>query len=106
MKAFAAAPARSHTLPPASRATHSKTPLTSSFSEKVQITLAMTLLHAGVDTAVIALWLGHADIRSTNIYLHADMTIKQRALELTAQVSTPPGRYRPKDAVLAFLEGL
>ena len=67
---------------------------------------AMTLLHAGVDTAVIALWLGHADIRSTNIYLHAGMTIKQRALELTAQVSTPPGRYRPKDAVLAFLEGL
>jgi site-specific recombinase XerD len=67
---------------------------------------AMTLLPAGVDTAVIALWLGHADIRSTNIYLHADMTIKQRALELTAQVSTPPGRYRPKDAVLAFLEGL
>jgi site-specific recombinase XerD len=67
---------------------------------------AMTLLHAGVDTAVIALWLGHADIRSTNTYLHADMTIKQRALELTAQVSTPPGRYRPKDAVLAFLESL
>jgi site-specific recombinase XerD len=67
---------------------------------------AMTLLHAGVDAAVIALWLGHADIRSTNTYLHADMTIKQRALELTAQVSTPPGRYRPKDAVLAFLESL
>ena len=37
---------------------------------------------------------------------HADMTIKQRALELTAQASTPPGRYRPKDAVLAFLESL
>ena len=67
---------------------------------------AMPLLHAGVDTAVIALWLGHEGIGSTNIYLHADMTIKQRALELTAQVSTPPGRYRPKDAVLAFLEGL
>ena len=67
---------------------------------------AMTLLHAGVDTAVIALWLGHADIRSTNTYLHADMTIKQRALELTAPASTPPGRYRPKDAVLAFLESL
>lgn len=66
----------------------------------------MTLLHAGVDTAVIALWLGHADIRSTTIYLHADMTIKQRALELTAQASTPPGRYRPNDAVLAFLESL
>ncbi|NDV07683.1 integrase [Rhodococcus sp. IEGM 248] len=60
----------------------------------------------GVDTAVIALWLGHSDIRSTNVYLHADMTIKQRALELTAQTATPPGRYRPNDALLAFLEGL
>ena len=67
---------------------------------------AMTLLQAGVDTAVIALWLGHADIRSTNIYLHADMTIKQRALELTAPASIPPGRYRPTDSLLAFLEGL
>ena len=66
----------------------------------------MTLLHADVDTAVIALWLGHADIRSTNTDLQADMTIKQCALELTAQVSTPPGGYRPKDAVLAFLESL
>jgi integrase len=66
----------------------------------------MTLLHAGVDTAVIALWLGHADIRSTNIYLHADMTLKQHALELTAQPSTPPGRYRPNDTTLAFLESL
>lgn len=67
---------------------------------------AMSLLHAGVDTAVIALWLGHADIRSTNVYLHADMTIKQRALELTTPTSTPPGRYQPTDTLLAFLEGL
>jgi site-specific recombinase XerD len=67
---------------------------------------AMTLLQAGVDTAVIALWLGHADIRSTNVYLHADMTIKQRALELTRPASIPPGRYRPTDKLLAFLEGL
>jgi site-specific recombinase XerD len=67
---------------------------------------AMSLLQAGVDTAVIALWLGHADIRSTNVYLHADMTIKQRALELTTPASTPPGRYRPGDSLLAFLEGL
>ena len=57
----------------------------------------MTLLHAGVDTAVIALWLGHADIRSTDAYLHADMTIKERALDLTTHASTPPGRYRPTD---------
>jgi site-specific recombinase XerD len=50
---------------------------------------AMRLLHAGVDTAVIALWLGHADLRSTNVYLHTDMTIKQKALERTAP---PPPR--------------
>ena len=67
---------------------------------------AMTLLQAGVDTAVIALWLGHADIRSTNAYLHADMTIKQRALDRTTPASIPPGRYRPSDSLLAFLEGL
>lgn len=67
---------------------------------------AMRLLHAGVDTAVIALWLGHADLRSTNVYLHADMTIKQKALERTAPATTPPGRYRPSDPVLAFLESL
>jgi hypothetical protein len=47
----------------------------------------MSLLQAGVDTAVIALWLGHADIRSTNTYLHADMTIKQRALDLLTPTS-------------------
>ncbi|MPY83474.1 MAG: tyrosine-type recombinase/integrase [Actinophytocola sp.] len=67
---------------------------------------AMSLLQSGVDTAVIALWLGHADIRSTNVYLHADMTIKQRALELTTPATTPPGRYRPDDTLLAFLEDL
>lgn len=67
---------------------------------------AMSLLQAGVDTAVIALWLGHADIRSTNVYLHADMAIKQRALDLTTPATTPPGRYQPDDALLAFLESL
>lgn len=67
---------------------------------------AMSLLQAGVDTAVIALWLGHADIRSTHAYLHADMTIKQRALALTTPTSIAPGRYRPSDSLLAFLEAL
>ena len=67
---------------------------------------AMTLLHAGVDTAVIALWLGHADIRSTSAYLHADMAIKQKALDLTTPASIPPGRYRPADPLLRFLESL
>lgn len=67
---------------------------------------AMALLQAGVDSAVIALWLGHADIRSTQAYLHADMAIKQRALALTTPTSSPPGRYRPPDTLLAFLEAL
>jgi site-specific recombinase XerD len=67
---------------------------------------AMSLLQSGVDTAVIALWLGHTDIRSTNAYLHADMTIKRRALELTTPASIPPGRYQPSDSLLAFLEAL
>jgi site-specific recombinase XerD len=66
----------------------------------------MSLLHAGVDTSVIALWLGHADIRATSVYLHADMTIKERALALTTPANVRPGRYRPPDALLAFLESL
>lgn len=69
-------------------------------------TAAMSLLQAGVDTSVIALWLGHADLRSTNVYLHADMTIKERALARTTPTSVPPGRYRPPDPLLAFLESL
>ena len=69
-------------------------------------TCAMTLLREGVDVAVIALWLGHADLRSTNAYLHADMTIKERALARTTPPSSRPGRYRPPDKLLAFLEAL
>jgi len=69
-------------------------------------TTAMRLLHAGVDTAVIALWLGHADIRSTHTYLHADMTIKQRALDRTRPADTAPGRYHAPDSLLAFLNAL
>lgn len=67
---------------------------------------AMSLLQAGVDTTVIALWLGHADVRSTQPYLHADLTIKERALALVTPAEAKPGRYKPTDAVLAFLEGL
>jgi site-specific recombinase XerD len=69
-------------------------------------TSAMSLLHAGVDVAVIALWLGHSDIRSTNAYLHADLTLKERALARTTPTSAMPGRYRPPDTLLAFLESL
>jgi site-specific recombinase XerD len=69
-------------------------------------TAAMQLLHAGVDTSVIALWLGHEDVRSTQMYLHADMTIKERALARTTPASVSPGRYHPADPLLAFLEEL
>lgn len=67
---------------------------------------AMTLLQAGVDTSVIALWLGHAGVRSTDAYLHADISIKEKALALTTPASAQPGRYHPSDKVLAFLESL
>jgi site-specific recombinase XerD len=67
---------------------------------------AMSLLQARVDVAVIALWLGHSDIRSTDAYVHADLTIKERALALTTPPSVQPGRYKPPDSVLAFLESL
>lgn len=66
----------------------------------------MSLLQAGVDTTVIALWLGHADVRSTQPYLHADLAIKERALALLTPANVPPGRYKPPDRVLAFLEAL
>ena len=69
-------------------------------------TNAMSLLHAEVDVAVIALWLGHADIRSTQPYLHADLAIKEQALARTAPIASKPGRYRPADRLLAFLESL
>ena len=66
----------------------------------------MQLLSSGVDSSVIALWLGHESIESTQIYLHADMTIKQRALDRTAQPGAPTGRYRPPDTLITFLESL
>lgn len=69
-------------------------------------TAAMTLLTAGVDTSVIALWLGHADTRSTQAYLHADLALKEKALALTTPPGVKPGRYRPEDSLLAFLENL
>lgn len=69
-------------------------------------TAAMRLLHASVDTSVIALWLGHEQIETTQIYLHADMKLKEQALARTTPPDTPPGRYRPPDALLTFLEAL
>jgi integrase/recombinase XerD len=69
-------------------------------------TAAMKLLHAGVDSTVIALWLGHESVEATQIYLQADMQIKERALARTTPPTSAPGRYRPPDTLLAFLEAL
>jgi site-specific recombinase XerD len=69
-------------------------------------TTAMRLLHAGVDTSVIALWLGHADIQTTQIYLRADLNLKEHALARTKPTNARPGRYRPPDTLLAWLEAL
>lgn len=69
-------------------------------------TAAMMLLTAGVDTSTIALWLGHEQERTAHIYLHADLAIKQRALDRVTPPNGRPGRYRPPDRLLAFLEGL
>ena len=67
---------------------------------------AMELLHHGVDLSVIALWLGHESVETTQIYLHADMRLKENALARITALESKPGRYRPHDALLAFLEGL
>jgi integrase/recombinase XerD len=69
-------------------------------------TAAMRLLHAGVDTSVIALWLGHEQIQTTQIYLHADLAIKQKALDRTTPPNVKAGRYQPTDRILAFLDAL
>jgi len=69
-------------------------------------TAAMRLLLSGVDVTVIALWLGHEQVATTQIYLHADMSQKERAIAKVTPPATTPGRYRPPDAMLAFLEGL
>lgn len=69
-------------------------------------TAAMRLLQAGIDVAVIALWLGHEQIATTTIYLHADMNQKERALARVTPPNTTAGRYRPPDPLLAFLDGL
>lgn len=69
-------------------------------------TAAMRLLLAGNDITVIALWLGHEQIATTNIYLHADMTHKQQAIDRTRPFGARQGRYRPSDPLLSFLETL
>ncbi|MCU6482663.1 site-specific integrase [Arthrobacter sp. A2-55] len=69
-------------------------------------TTAMNLLAAGVDVSVIALWLGHADTHSTDAYLHADMAIKQAAIDRTRPPNVKPGTYQPEPDILAWLTSL
>jgi integrase len=66
----------------------------------------MNLLQAGVDLATIAMWLGHGDLRTVQIYLHTDLAMKERALNRTTPPDTEPGRYRPSDSLLTFLTSL
>jgi integrase/recombinase XerD len=69
-------------------------------------TCAMRLLHAGVDTSVIALWLGHVSVDTTQIYLHADLTLKQKALARTRPPGTSTANYAPSDDLITWLEAL
>jgi len=67
----------------------------------------MRLLHAGVDITVIALWPGHESVNTTQVYIHADLALKQQVLDRTKPSATPPGRYQPAtDQLLTFLENL
>ena len=66
----------------------------------------MRLLRGGVDRTVIALWLGHESPETTQMYIHADLELKEKALARTSPPEIPRGRYRPDDRLLAFLEGL
>jgi site-specific recombinase XerD len=67
---------------------------------------AMNLLRSGVDRSVIALWLGHESMDTTQVYLHADLELKEKALSKTEPFSGRSRRYRPPDQLMAFLEGL
>ena len=66
----------------------------------------MEMLRRGVDRSVIALWLGHESMETTQMYLHADMRLKEQALAHVASSGLAPGRYQPDDALLAFLDSL
>jgi site-specific recombinase XerD len=83
-----------------SLAGHSITPHT------LRHTTAMALLRRGVDQTVIALWLGHESTETTQVYLHADMRLKERALGHSAPRGAPPSRFKPPDPLLVFLQSL
>ena len=67
---------------------------------------AMHLLQAGVDRSVIALWLGHEQTDTTQIYFHANLAMKEKALAKTTPSNVQPGRYKPDDELMAFLKSL
>jgi site-specific recombinase XerD len=69
-------------------------------------TMAMELLQAGVDRALIALWLGHESVETTQVYLHANLALKEQLLDMTCMPKGTPGRYRPPDQLLEFLMSL
>ena len=66
----------------------------------------MDLLQHGVDQSVIALWLGHESVETTQMYLHADLRLKEQALSRLEPLGIKPSRYRPEDQLLRFLESL
>ena len=66
----------------------------------------MELLQRGVGCTVISLWLGHENVDTTQIYLHADMEIKKQAMDRTRPTDVPTGVYRPSDRLPAFLDSL
>jgi site-specific recombinase XerD len=69
-------------------------------------TAAMELLEAGVDTSVIALWLGHESVETTQVYLTANLALKEKILAKTTPHAGQPGCYRPDDKLLGFLNSL
>jgi site-specific recombinase XerD len=73
---------------------------------RLRHTMAMDLLQAGVDRSVIALWLGHESVETTQIYLEATLAMKERALAKTSPPHRRPGRYQPGDQLLGFLNSL
>jgi site-specific recombinase XerD len=66
----------------------------------------MDLLHRGIDRSVIALWLGHESVETTQMYLDANLELKEKVLAKTSPFKVRSGRYRPDDRVLAFLKSL
>ena len=66
----------------------------------------MNLLEHGVDRAVIALWLGHESLETTQVYLTASLEVKEKALAKVAPMNVRPGRFHPGDRLMAFLKGL